>query len=259
MAELKVFPSTDINGVRRRWLCIEITKPLAQVNGPAPIELTPMPQSFIKIAMPVDKLPVVVDPSKTPPILKEQSDKMEPPQLSDFDKLTIGRVDLGLQDVKMRLKISRDGVPIFVTGSKKGHMPDGSSRDDFLCASDVDGLPWKETDRRVSKNTLLLRKAEFWDRFDMAAAIDKARWESLQDAMARDECIVDITFEGEWQVFAPVVQASQSRWTPSQHESSQSRNNIRPQGLNRRLYNRHQGNAAPSKSSGLRNEVHWQD
>ncbi|KAG7060304.1 T-complex protein 1 subunit gamma [Colletotrichum scovillei] len=186
---------TDINGVKRRWVCIEITKPLAQVNGPAPIELTPMPQSFIKIAIPSDSILVVVDPSKSLPIIEEQPDKMEPPQLGDFDKLTIGRIDPGLKDVKMRLKISGDGVPIFVTGSKKGHMPDYSTLDDFLCASDVPGLPWKETDRRVSKNTLLLRKDEFWDRFNLAADADKVRWESLQDAMASDECIVDITFE----------------------------------------------------------------
>ncbi|KAK1711974.1 uncharacterized protein BDZ83DRAFT_590358 [Colletotrichum acutatum] len=250
---------TDINGVRRRWLCIEISKPLAQVDGPAPTELTPMPQSFIKIAVPGDSILVVVDPSKPVPIMEEQPEKMEPPQLGDFDKLTIGKADPGLDDVKMRLKISGNGMPIFVTGSKKGHMPDDCSLDDFLCAPDVIGLPWKETDRRVSKNTLLLRKAEFWDRFNLAAVADKVRWSSLQDAMARDECIVDITFKGGWQEVAPVAQASQSRWTPSQHEPSQSQHNIRPQGLNKRLYNRHQGNAAPSKSSGLRNEVHWQD
>ncbi|KAK0374843.1 hypothetical protein CLIM01_07786 [Colletotrichum limetticola] len=242
---------TDINGVKRRWVCIEITKPLAQVNGPAPIELTPMPQSFIKIAIPCDSILVVVNASKPLPIMEEQLDKVEPPQLGDFDKLTIGRVDSGLEDVKMRLKISGDGVPIFVTGSKKGHMPDDSTLDDFLCASDVTGLPWKETDRRVSKSTLLLRKAEFWDRFNLAADADKVRWESLQDAMASDECIVDITFEGDWQEFAPVAGASQSRWTPVQHKSSQSQHSIRPQGL------RQQGNTAPSKSSGLRNEVHW--
>lgn len=257
MAELKFSPSTDINGVKRRWVCIEITKPLAQVNGPAPIELTPMPQSFIKIAIPSDSILVVVDPSKPLPIIEEQPDKMEPPQLGDFDKLTIGRIDPGLKDVKMRLKISGDGVPIFVTGSKKGHMPDYSTLDDFLCASDVPGIPWKETDRRVSKSTLLLRKDEFWDRFNLAADADKVRWESLQDAMASGECIVDITFEGDWQEFAPVAQVSQSRWTPLQHESSQSQRNIRPQGLNRGLNSRHQGNTAPSKSSGLRNEVHW--
>ncbi|KXH42311.1 hypothetical protein CSIM01_10258 [Colletotrichum simmondsii] len=248
---------TDINGVKRRWVCIEITKPLAQVNGPAPIELTPMPQSFIKIAIPGDSILVVVDPSKPLPIMEEQPDKMEPPQLGDFDKLTIGSVDPGLKDVKMRLKVSGDGVPIFVTGSKKGHMPDYSTLDDFLCASDVPGLPWKETDRRVSKNTLLLRKDEFWDRFKLAADADKVRWESLQDAMASDECIVDIAFEGDWQEFAPVAQASQSRWTPLQHESSQSQRNSRPKGLHRGLNNRHQGNTAPSRSSGLRNEVHW--
>ncbi|KAK1542668.1 hypothetical protein CPAR01_06055 [Colletotrichum paranaense] len=248
---------TDINGVKRRWVCIEITKPLAQVNGPAPIELTPMPQSFIKIAIPCDSILVVVSTSKPLPIMEEQLDKMEPPQLGDFDKLTIGRVDSGLENVKMRLKISGDGVPIFVTGSKKGHMPDDSTLDDFLCASDVTGLPWKETDRRVSKSALLLRKAEFWDRFNLAADADKVRWESLQDAMASDECIVDITFEGDWQEFAPVAGASQSRWTPVQHESSQSQHSIRPQGLNKGQNSRHQGNTAPSKSSGLRNEVHW--
>ncbi|KAK1497324.1 hypothetical protein CTAM01_07988 [Colletotrichum tamarilloi] len=204
----------------------------------------------------LDIILVVVNTSKPLPIMEEQLDKMEPPQLGDFDKLTIGRVDSGLEDVKMRLKISGDGVPIFVTGSKKGHMPDDSTLDDFLCASDVTGLPWKETDRRVSKSTLLLRKAEFWDRFNLAADADKVRWESLQDAMASDECIVDITFEGDWQEFAPVARASQSRWTPVQHESSQSQHNIRPQGLIRGQNNRHQGNTAPSKSSGLRNEVH---
>ncbi|KAK1639545.1 hypothetical protein BDP81DRAFT_512586 [Colletotrichum phormii] len=248
---------TDINGAKHRWICIEIAQPLAQVRGPAPIELTPMPQSFIKIAMPAENVLELPSTRQHMPNEKEQPNKNHPPQLGDFEKLTIGDSARSREDVKMRLRVCRNGMPIFVTGSKKGHIPDSSPFADFLSAPGVTGLPWKETDKRVGKNTVLLRKREFWQRFFSAAEIDKERWASLQDAMARDECIVDITFKDQWQEFAPVVQASLSKWASFQPQSPQSAHRPQTQGLHRGFHNRREGNAVPPRSSGLRNEVRW--
>ncbi|OHF00346.1 hypothetical protein CORC01_04327 [Colletotrichum orchidophilum] len=252
---------TDINGVRRRWVCIEIAKPLVQVKGPVPMELTPMPQSYVKIAAPGDKILILKDTSQPLPIEEEQRDKNEPPQLGDFEKLSIcGPID-GREDVKMRLRMCRDGMPIFATGSKKGHIPGSSRVEDFLSASEVTGLPWKETDRRVHQNTVLKRKNEFWDRLRSAAEIDKQRWASLQDAIARNDCVVDITFQGEWQEFAPVIQASQSMWTPAlpplQPGTPRLPHTIQLPGLNKVPRNRYEGKVVGPRSSGLRNEVHW--
>ncbi|OHW90218.1 hypothetical protein CSPAE12_11185, partial [Colletotrichum incanum] len=190
MVELDI---TDINGRKRRWICIEISKPLVQASGPVPSELIPMPSSYLKIAAPSDNVLVMTDTRD----FDEWLDLSQSPQLDEFKKLTIRGTERGKDANQVRLRMCSDGVPIFATGSKRS-IPIASRIDDFLFAKNVTGLPWKETDRRVNNSTKAIRKHEFWERYRSAAEVDKARWKSLQDAMARDDCVVDITFGGEW-------------------------------------------------------------
>ncbi|TQN74471.1 hypothetical protein CSHISOI_01020, partial [Colletotrichum shisoi] len=184
---------TDVTGRKRRWVCIEITKPLVQAHGPVPSELVPMPRSYLRIAAPSDKTSVMTTTEGFDAWRKPS----QSPHLGNFEKLTIRGPVRTDNANKVRLRMCRDGVPIFATGSKRG-ISDASRIDDFLSANNVIGLPWKETDRRVSNNTKNMRKHEFWERYHSAADTDKAQWMSLQDAMAKDNCVVDMTFEGEW-------------------------------------------------------------
>ncbi|KAK2008511.1 hypothetical protein LZ32DRAFT_453202 [Colletotrichum eremochloae] len=249
MTELDI---TDVNGRKRRWICIEISRPLVQATGPVPSELVPMPCSYLKISAPYDKILVMTDPRE----MDERLDLSRSPHLGDFKRLTVE--GQGKDANQVRLRMCSDGVPIFATGSKRG-MPIANHIEDFLFAKNVTGLPWKETDRRVSIATKATRKHEFWERCRSAAEVDKTRWKSLQDAMARDDCIVDITFEGEWDKVGPSVQVPQEFVpTPTvlpQTSLSPFMNALRAQGARK-------GRASSSRSSrtgysGLRNEVRF--
>ncbi|KAK2002425.1 hypothetical protein LX36DRAFT_568277 [Colletotrichum falcatum] len=201
MTELDI---TDVNGRKRRWICIEISRPLIQANGPVPSELVPMPGSYLKISAPYDKVSVITDPRE----FDGWPDLSRSPQLGNFKRLTDQGRGRGKGANQIRLRMCSDGVPIFATGSKR-EIPVVNRIEDFLFAKNVTGLPWKETDRRVSSATKAMRKHEFWERCCSAAEVDKARWKSLQDAMARDECIVDVTFKGKWDEVGPSVQVPQ--------------------------------------------------
>ncbi|KZL68994.1 hypothetical protein CT0861_04630 [Colletotrichum tofieldiae] len=247
MVELDI---TDINGRKRRWICIEISKPLVQANGPVPSELIPMPRSYLKIAAPSDNVLVMTDMRD----FDERPDLSQSPQLGDFKKLTIRGLGRGKNVNQVRLRMCSDGVPIFATGSKRS-IPIASQIDDFLFAKNVTGLPWKETDRRVNNTTKALRKHEFWERYRSAAEVDKARWKSLQDVMARDDCVVDIEFGGEWYEVNPSVQAPQficAPTVPLQTGLPPSAPSFRAQSAKKGCAS--SGSRRPG-SSGLRNEV----
>ncbi|KAK2041619.1 hypothetical protein LZ31DRAFT_625394 [Colletotrichum somersetense] len=190
MTELDI---TDVNGGKRRWICIEISRLLVQAIGPVPSELMPMPCSYLRISAPYDKFLIMTDLRE----FDEGLDRTRSPQLGNFKGLAAQGHGRGKDVNRARLRMCSEGVPIFATGSKKG-IPFANRIEDFLFAKNVTGLPWKETDRRVSNATKAMRKQEFWERCRSAAEVDKARWKSLQDAMARGDCIVDITFKGEW-------------------------------------------------------------
>ncbi|GKT49883.1 uncharacterized protein ColSpa_10064 [Colletotrichum spaethianum] len=209
-----------------------------------------MPRSYLKIAAPSDKVMVMTNTRNFDAWL----DTSQTPQLGDFKRLTIRGPRRGKYAKQVRLRMCSDGVPIFATGSKRS-IPIASRIDDFLFAKNVTGLPWKETDRRVSNATKAMRKHEFWERYRSAAEVDKAQWKSLQDAMARDDCVVDITFGGEWNQVGPNAQTPQVVWTPTvplETKLSPSAPPFRPQGAT--TGSARSGNRRPG-SSGLRNEV----
>ncbi|KAK2029483.1 hypothetical protein LX32DRAFT_682448 [Colletotrichum zoysiae] len=241
MTELDI---TDVNGGKRRWICIEISRPLVQAIGPVPSELMPVPCSYLRISAPYDKVLIMTDPRE----FDEGLDRTRSPQLGDFKGLTAQGHGRGKDVNRARLRMCSDGVPIFATGSKKG-IPFANRIEDFLFAKNVTGLPWKETDRRVSNATKAMRKQEFWERCRSAAEVDKARWKSLQDAMARGDCIVDITFKGEWDKVEPSVEVPQVVRMPS----------VIPQtGLHPFLAQRAGGSGSRRVgNSGLRNEVQF--
>ncbi|EFQ32181.1 uncharacterized protein GLRG_07325 [Colletotrichum graminicola M1.001] len=138
-------------------------------------------------------------------------------------------------------------------------MPFATRTEDFLFVKNVTGLPWKETDRRVSNATKAMQKHEFWERCRSAAEVDKARWKSLQDAMARDACVVDITFEGEWDKVGPSVQVSQEvARTPTAVPQTGSSPFVHP--LRAQDAGKGRANSSGSgwtRNSGLRNEVQF--
>ncbi|KAK1595991.1 uncharacterized protein LY79DRAFT_627009 [Colletotrichum navitas] len=249
MTELDI---TDINGRKRRWICIEMSRPLVQATGPVPSELIPMPCSYLKISAPYDKVSITTNLMK----FDERLNLSRSPQLGNFKRLTVQGHGRGTDAYRVRLRLCSDGVPIFATGSKKC-MPFANRTEDFLFVKNVNGLPWKETDRRVSNATKAMRKHEFWERCRSAAEVDKARWKSLQDAMARDDCVVDITFEGEWDKVGPSVQMSQEvARTPTAVPQTGLSPFVHPL----RAQDAGKGRASSSgscraKDSGLRNEV----
>lgn len=192
---------------------------------------------------------------------EDHLDSTQSPQLGNFQKLTICGSRYRSDAEKLRLRMSKDGTPIFETQSKKSYIPGSSVAEDFLSAEDLSGLPWKETDRRVKHDTRTKRKDEFWERVRQAAEFDKKRWASLQETMARDKCIVDITFRGDWAEFAPKSQTPRTTWTPlvpSQSRLSPFAPIFLPQYGKKKPGARYDGNTnRPSGSSGLRNETKW--
>ncbi|KAF9870167.1 hypothetical protein CkaCkLH20_12401 [Colletotrichum karsti] len=227
------FYMTDVEGMKRRWLCIEISRPLVDIHGAAPCELDPMPQSSIKIAVPADKVTVLPSPwqSQAPGDVASNS---------------------------LRLEYSKDGIALFVTQSKADYIPGHNFVEDFFSAAAVTGLPWKESDRRLKAETVSKRKHEFWERVQRAANEDRMRWISLQKAMARKNCVVDIIFRSDWLNVAPSA-PGQQLWTqtdPRLLSSVPAQIPRRSYGSNGRPDARFAGhtNHRPP-SSGLRNEL----
>ncbi|KAF5511315.1 hypothetical protein CGCS363_v002835 [Colletotrichum siamense] len=193
------FEITDAIGKNRRWLCIEISRPLVLSDGPVPLDLDPMPLSTIKIAVPVDKVTVMPHPWQHQMIRDIAPDQAAVPRgLGDFSNSSYGSYNVPEESARLRLKLSKDGIPIFVTQSKVDQIPGHQIVEDFLTTDKVPGLPWKETDRRAKAETKVKRKGEFWERVGQAAQENRLQWISLQQAMARDSCVVDIIFKDEW-------------------------------------------------------------
>lgn len=199
-----------------------------------------MPQSFVKIAVPADSVGIWTH--------SQQRQMGYPPQLGNFQTLSCG--SLREHGGTLRLKMSKGGIPLFVTQSKSAHFPGHDSIEDFLSASDVSGLPWKETDRRVKDETKAMRKSEFWMRVRQQAMFDRSRWISLQNVMARDSCIVDINFLDDWVDVAPKIQAQPlnlGAFRPSYSPLQQQVPSTQMQSVS----------SGRSRLSGLRNEFKW--
>ncbi|KAH9239797.1 hypothetical protein K456DRAFT_30944 [Colletotrichum gloeosporioides 23] len=206
---------TDAIGKNRRWLCIEISRPLVQSDGPVPLDLDPMPLSTIKIAVPVDKVTVMPNPWQHQMIRDIAPDQAAVPRLGDFSNSSCGSYNVPGESARLRLKLSKDGIPIFVTQSKVDQIPGHQIVEDFLMTDKVPGLPWKETDRRAKAKTKVKRKGEFWERVGQAAQENRLQWISLQQAMARDSCLVDIIFKDEWIDVPPRIAAQDLSRDPS--------------------------------------------
>ncbi|KAF3799402.1 hypothetical protein GCG54_00002103 [Colletotrichum gloeosporioides] len=247
---------TDAVGKNRRWLCIEISRPLVLSDGPVPLDLDPMPLSTIKIAVPIDKVTVMPHPWQHQMVRDIAPDQAAVIRLGDFSNSSHGSYNVPGESARLRLKLSKDGIPIFMTQSKSDQIPGHRIVEDFLTTDKVPGLPWKETDRRAKAETKVKRKEEFWERVGQAAQENRLQWISLQQSMARDSCVVDIVFKDEWiDVPARIAARDLSRdpsfaQVPAQiSRHIRARPSVQPTGG----YSSH-ASYRPG-SSGLRNEV----
>ncbi|TDZ34700.1 hypothetical protein C8035_v002538 [Colletotrichum spinosum] len=219
---------TEMDGLARRWICIEISKPLIEANGQLPRELHPMPQSFVKIAVPVEKIELLSGVrafNGSAPHSKQASCP------GGSRGLSSGYSSQGWDQRTLRLRMSKDGIPLFTTRSKSEHLHGQQMPDDFLSASNVTGLPWQGTDRRTEDDTMAEDKADFWEGVRMAAQADRKQWISLQQAMAQNKCFVEIFFGEEgWNEYAPAgnKRPPAHKWPfPNTRQASRLRNEVK--------------------------------
>ncbi|KAL0940775.1 uncharacterized protein CTRU02_203538 [Colletotrichum truncatum] len=244
----------DVDGVKRSWLCIEICGPLINTNGPVPLVLDPMPRSSIKIAVPAGKVSLASTIWQPQMICKVSQNPTEAQNVDGLPEISLSPLGEIVEPNNVRLRMSRHGIPIFVTQSKLDHVPGHYIIEDFFSAQNVFGLPWKETDRRVKLENKMRRKSEFWEDVHQQAREDRKQWCEIQQAMARDSCVVDIVFQGDWVHVPPNAQEQHlnlwSRPIPRQISAPSRQNTRHDKNLTGHAI-RH------SNSSGLRNEIKW--
>ncbi|KAF4979204.1 hypothetical protein FZEAL_4538 [Fusarium zealandicum] len=171
-------------GKWQKWTWFKICKPLIDVKGPRPVELTSVPESVLVFGIPTSQ------------IEKAPQQPGQPARLGDFGRLNLGAyAESAKRSVIIEWKFSKNGIPSFEVSAQPEHLEEKDLAPDMLW---VDCAPYYKGGEA------------WWEDIQDLALNNRAFWELVQQHMASFLCLVEVKskYGATWIEVAPEAQGS---------------------------------------------------